>query len=459
MSPWLVRNILYPAHERLVGRPSLRYWRELERSQWLSADELRAVRQAKLRALLAHAWQSCPAHRERLREAGFCLESLAHFTLEDLPRLPLLDKDTIRGELQGLVAWNLPGGVFRYTTGGSTGAPLIFYFDRRRQAYDQAARMRTHAWFGVLPGEREVYLWGAPVELGKQDRLKMLRDRLTNQLLLSAFEMSPHAMRQYLSRIDRFKPACLFGYPSSLATLAEFARGIGWRPRRGLKAVFPTGEQLYPHQRQGLADVFDAPLGNCYGSRDAGFIAHECPAGSMHVTAENIMLEVIDADGAVLPPGETGELVVTHLDNYALPFVRYRTGDAGRLVDGACRCGRKLPLMQVTAGRVTDQLRRADGAYVHALALIYTVRDLPGVREFKIRQRALDQVRLELVVDDDFDLSAEERIRREFASRLGQGAVVEIDYVAAIAPEPSGKHRYVISEIRDLAPLPLGEVG
>ncbi len=266
MSPWLVRNLIYPLHERLVGRSTGRVLRELEASQWWPAEELRRLQERKLRPLLLHAWDRCPAHRDRLRSAGFFRDDLAGFRLDDLPTLPTLSKAEIRDGLESFSDHEVPGGAFRYTTGGSSGQPLIFYIDRRRQAHDQAARMRTHAWFGVRHGEREVYLWGAPVELSKQDRIKALRDRLTNQRLFSAFAMSAETMGGYVDEIRRFRPACIFGYPSSLALLAEFVQSAGGPIRLpSLKAVFPTGETLYPHQRRLLGEIFGAPVADCLG--------------------------------------------------------------------------------------------------------------------------------------------------------------------------------------------------
>jgi phenylacetate-CoA ligase len=448
MPPWLVRNIIYPIHEQILGRPTYRVLRELEASQWWPVEELSRFQERKLRALLVHAWDRCAGHRQRLADAGLARADLERFYIADLAALPLMDKSAICGDLNNLVDRQVPGGAFRYTTGGSSGQPLVFYFDRRRQAHDQAARMRTHAWFGVRPGEREVYIWGAPVELSKQDRMKVLRDRLTNQLLLSAFDMSAESMVDYLDRISRFRPACLFGYPSSLALLAEFTRERGRSARLpDLKAVFVTGEKLYPHQRRLLEETFGASVADCFGARDAGFLGHECPAGSMHLTAESVVVEAIDASGRPAAVGELGEFVVTHLENYALPFVRYRTGDMGRLGARVCPCGRGLPLMQVAEGRSTDFLVRPDGAVVHALAVIYTLRELPGVRAFKVHQRSVGEVVVWVVRGADYAPEDDARIAREIRRRLGESVRVEVVAAESLSPERSGKFRYVTSDV------------
>jgi phenylacetate-CoA ligase len=453
MPPWVARNIIYALHEQVVGRPTYRVLREMEASQWWPAEALERLQVRKLRSLLLHAWDRCPGHRRRIAGAGLDRADLGRIRLEDLPALPLLDKATIRESLDGLVDRGVPGGARRYTTGGSTGEPLTFYFDRRRQAHDQAARMLTHAWFDFRFGEREVYLWGAPAELSKQDLLRALRDRLTNQLLLNAFAMSASSMAVYLDRIRRYRPACLFGYPSSLALLAEFAlRRDGPVRLPGLKAVFVTGEKLYPHQREILREAFLVPVADCLGARDAGFLSHECPAGSMHLVPESVIVEAIDAAGRAVPPGESGELVVTHLENYAQPFIRYRTGDLGRLSAGTCPCGRGSPLMRVAEGRATDFLVRPDGAAVHALAVIYTLRELPGVRSFKVHQRSVDEVDVRLVRSPGYDPGNDDRIVREIRGRLGGSVRVKVVAVDSLPPERSGKFRYVTSDVAWVVP-------
>ena len=114
----------------------------------------------------------------------------------------------------------------------------------------------------------------------------------------------------------------------------------------GLKAIFCTGEVLYDHQRELISETFGVPVANGYGARDAGFIAHECPAGKMHIAAEHVIVEILDESGQSVPKGEVGEIVITNLDGYAMPFIRYKTGDLGALADEQCPCGRGLPLMK-----------------------------------------------------------------------------------------------------------------
>ncbi len=416
----------------------------MERSQWWPSERLRALQREKLTRLLRHAWRHVPYYRRCFAEAG-----LNSRDMDDpgvLARLPLLGKEDIRRNRLALRWPSVPGGLFEYNTGGSTGEPLIFEFDLGRQADDQAARMRSHRWFNADIGEREVYVWGSPVDLGRQDRLKILRDRLTNQLLLSAFEMTTERMDEYVERIRAYRPVSLFGYPSSLALLCEHAESRGRSLQMAsLRVVFVTGERLLDQQREAIERVCRVPVADGYGSREGGFIAHQCPAGSMHITSESIVLEVVDDRGRGVPDGESGELVVTHLDTVGMPFIRYRTGDRGRRLDGVCACGRGLERMDVVEGRQTDFVIAADGGAVHALALIYVLREIPGVRQFQIVQQEDRDVDVLVASAGMLSDDVRARITVGIQARLGERIQVTVRQVDRIDPAQSGKHRYVIS--------------
>jgi phenylacetate-CoA ligase len=215
----------------------------------------------------------------------------------------------------------------------------------------------------------------------------------------------------------------------------------------GVRVVFVTAERLYEEQRALLSEAFGAPVANGYGGRDSGFLAHECPEGGMHITAEDVIIEILDSDGQPLAPGEAGAIVVTHLASRDFPFIRYATGDIGALDPQPCPCGRGLPLLKRIEGRVTDFVVARDGTVMHGLALIYILRDLPQVRAFKIIQESLDHTRVLLVSVDGLPPALHLSIVTQFRARLGAAVEILIEEVAAIPPEASGKHRYVVSKV------------
>ncbi len=464
MIPALVRHALYPLHEALLRRPTFAQVADLERTQWLPRGEVEALQLRRLAALLRTAAAHSPWHARRIEQAG--IDPGADPTWEAFRRLPTMSRADAR-ENRDRIAWlGVPGGASLYNTGGSSGQPLSFYFGRARQASDASGRIRARRWWGVDVGAREVYLWGAPVELSRTDRTKRLRDLAFNQLLLNAFEMSPARMDAYLDQIDRFQPECIYGYASSIALLAAHAGQRSRRPAlRRLRAVCTTGEPLYPHQRQLIAEVFGAPVANEFGSRDIGFTAHETPAGQMLLLSEHVIMESLDEQGRPVPAGEVGEAVLTALTSAAQPFIRYRTGDMVRLGTEACREGRGLHVIAEVAGRSTDFVVRADGTIMHALAVIYVLRAVAGVAEFKIVQHELRRVEVLVVPGAGWSGAGIEAIGQGLRARLGEDVRIEVRVVDGIAPEASGKHRYVVSRVdagaiaalRAAAPAPADE--
>jgi phenylacetate-CoA ligase len=173
----------------------------------------------------------------------------------------------------------------------------------------------------------------------------------------------------------------------------------------------------------------------------------------MHTTAEDIIVEIVDRDGRRVPAGEAGEVVVTHLATADFPFVRYRTGDIAELDEQACPCGRGLPVLGRIHGRSTDFVVAADGTVMHGLALIYVIRDKPGIKQFKIIQESLDHTRVLLVPNGGFDETLAASIGREMRERLGAHVRVDVATVAEIPPERSGKYRHIVSRV---SPTPAG---
>ena len=318
----LVSKALFPLHERLKGHDSVALRQGLERSQWLTPAELQALQLQRLNRLLAEVGQHVPYYRELFQRLGLAVGSFA--SLAELQQLPLLGKAEIRAHTEAMKSTR-GRSLARFNTGGSSGEPLIFFIGKERVSHDVAAKWRATRWWGVDIGDPEMVVWGSPIELGAQDRLRALRDRLLRTELLPAFEMNAAKLDGFVAAIRRKRPSMLFGYPSALSHIARHARERGVAmDDLGIKVAFVTSERLYDEQRALISEVFGCPVANGYGGRDAGFIAHQCPSGGMHLTAEDIIVELLDREGRPVPLGTAGEIVVTHLATSDFPFIRYR---------------------------------------------------------------------------------------------------------------------------------------
>ncbi|WNO60689.1 phenylacetate--CoA ligase family protein [Rheinheimera sp. MMS21-TC3] len=449
MASWytaFIAKCIFPLQEKLKKHTTLAVFKQLEQSQWQDAASLAQQQADKLHRFMAKVYQNVPYYRQLMQQHSLTPEHFKHPS--DLSQLPFLTKPVISENFAALKANNATA-LKRFNTGGSSGQPLIFLLGNERVSYDVAQKWRATRWWGVDIGDKEIVAWGSPIELNAQDKVRIWRDKLFRSTLIPAFDMTEQKLLGFLNTIKKIKPKMLFGYPSVYHLLAKTAKQHNIdMSALGIKVIFVTSERLYPYQRELISEVFAAPVANGYGGRDAGFIAHECPHGSMHLSYEDIIVEIIDPNGQVLPNGQSGEIVVTHLATSEFPFIRYRTGDIGTLATKPCSCGRGLPVLEAIEGRSTDFVVASDGTMMHGLSLIYILREIPGVEAFRIEQQSLALTQVQVVwpqgaLPDEVN----SKIITGFKARLGQDVQIAIQQVDTIAAEKSGKFRYVISKV------------
>jgi phenylacetate-CoA ligase len=435
MHPWLVNRVIFPLHERLKGKATHAMLQELETTQWLDP---RALRELQFRQMLRHlrfAYREVPYYTRLLNEHELQPWRIASF--EDFARIPFMTRELIRRHGEDLRPRTPMRGVQPLSTGGSTGSPVTVYVDPQRAAFSDATRLRAHRWFDADIGAREIVVWGSPIELTRQDRIRALRDRLVNSRLLSAFDLGEVAMASYGAAIRRYRPQKLYGYASAIHLLASYLGRQGWTAGPGWpRAIFTTAEPLYDFQRATITSVFGCPISVEYGCRDGGTVANECPAGGLHIAAEGMIVEVIDS-----------EIVLTNLHTFAMPIIRYRTGDVGALEPAPCSCGRGLPRLRGVEGRQTDFLVTPRGKILHALAVIYVLRELPSVAEFQVIQERADALTVRIVPRGAFGPAEQSAVRSRLRRLFDSDIDVVFEVMDAIPRLASGKHRYVISAI------------
>lgn len=442
-----VTNVLFPLHEMLKKHDTVRIKKQLEQSQWQSTETIHENANKRLTRFLDKAAKEVPYYRDLYQKLGLKPDAIT--SKANLSSLPFLDKAVIRENFEQLKSENA-GPTQPFTTGGSSGTPLTFLLSNERVSHDVAEKWRATRWWDVDIGDKEIVAWGSPIELGAQDKVRVIRDKLFRSTLIPAFDMDEQKLLGFIEQIKDLKPKMLFGYPSVYTLIAQTAQKKGIKlDDLGIKVVFVTSERLYPYQQEVIEQVFNAPVANGYGGRDAGFIAHACPHEKMHISAEDIVVEIIDNQGNVLPDGESGEIVVTHMATSDFPFIRYRTGDIGTIDTEQCSCGRGLPVLKNIEGRTTDFVVAQDGTIMHGLALIYILREMQGIDSFKIVQESFELTRVEIVPSDDVTEEMKRSIVTGFKQRLGAGVTISVEIVDNIAAEKSGKFRYVISKVEN----------
>ncbi|MBI2844753.1 MAG: phenylacetate--CoA ligase family protein [Armatimonadetes bacterium] len=447
MNPFLLRTVVYPAY-RVVKRDQVRsYIREFDRTQWLSRPEILEYQWTKLLQLLRHAYQTVPYYRERFDYAGLTPEKVE--SPEDFRRLPVLTKDVIRTRLSDLtISTSSKEQLHRDGTGGSTGERVWFYLDDRAKQARQSMVLRGNSWAGAKLGDRQATLWGASFDLTSHQQLMgRLKSSLLNTMFLSSYNLSQERLRDYVEALGRFQPKLLTSYPGPLMAFADFLIA---HPEHSVRpgAIIASGEALFDHNREVIEKVFGCPVFNRYGSREFGAIAHECDAHSgLHINADRLFVEYLKEEGTPAATGEPGEMVITDLDNYGMPFIRYRIDDIAVPSDLICPCGRGLPLIERIEGRVFDTIVTPSGAKFPGTFWTLLSRAVPGILKFQIVQREPSSVLFKIIPGEGFERESLKKLDGIIAEHTQGELQANFEIVDSIPLTESGKHRFIISEM------------
>jgi phenylacetate-CoA ligase len=438
------RRILLPVFETgLKRRQTFHYWRELERTQWLDSGAISAMQFKALQKLIRHAYATCSYYREDWDRRSINPGWLANS--EDLSRWPVIDRDAVREHRMEMRSKALGMRLLSKSTGGSSGTPLGFDLDTDSDDRRMAAWHRGYGWAGAAPGTRQLYLWGTPT--GERTALARWKDRLYHALyrrnVMSCFDMDERFPADFAAAVDRSRPDAIVAYTGPLheVSLRLESGGPSHKPR----AIVVGAEKLHAFQREQIERVFGAPVFETYGSREFMLIGAECDRHSgLHLTSEHLFVEVVDEDGRPTPAGQEGNVVITDLYNYGMPFIRYANGDRAIAGFEQCACGRGLPLLKKVVGRELDIIRTGAGRMIPGEFFPHLVKDFPAVRRFQVVQEEPDWVRFAMVAEG---MNTADRLRLECLVRDALGPRVRVDFesVPDIPLSPAGKLQVVIN--------------
>jgi phenylacetate-CoA ligase len=371
---------------------------------------------------------------------------------KDLAKIPILTKNDIRRNWHDLIASNVSVSTqIPSSSGGSTGK--LFQFLTTRKAFYTcpiAADWRGASWGGYKLGDKMAMLWGNPADL--PTGLKVAKRAIfffARTMMLNSFHLDQQILERYAHKLERFNPIMIKGYSTAMYLFAKYMEREGTgciRPRM----IMTSAETLFDHQRDTIERVFGCDVFDGYGSRETCVPAYECEQHQgYHITMENGLYEFIK-DGESCSDGESGEILITDFQNYAMPFIRYSVEDVGTPSSERCSCGRGLAMMKSIKGRTGDFIVRPNGDFVDPCSIYYCFDDhhVDGhIEQYQIIQESLMKIVIRLVKGPYYVTRDEEWIRDFIRKYVGKNIYVEIQMVDSIPPARSGKHRYVISKV------------
>ena len=433
----------------MITRSVEHYYETLRKTQWLSPGATRELQDEKLRRLVRHAYRNVPYYRAKMQEAG--LHPADVRGQEDLAKLPLLSKADIRKHLCfDIMSENHDKSqILRISTSGSTGEPFVCYADRAQLEFRWAATLRAQEWTGYQFGDPTVRLWHQTIGMSGAQAAKERADAiLSNRTFIPVFEMTDDNLRRTLELIASHGPTLLDGYAEALDFIAHYVKTAGNPGVRPL-AIMSSAQTLPEPSRKLIEEAFGCRVFDKYGSREFSGVAYECDAhAGHHVVAEGYIVEIL-RDGVPVKPGEIGEVVITDLNNYCMPFIRYRIGDlAEAMSDTLCACGRGAARIGSIQGRVQSIIQGADGQYVPGTFFAHYLKELDhAIKRFQVVQERAGHITFRVVKGGRFSDDVLEQVRAEFRRYLGQRLEIDVEFVDDIALIRTGKHLAAISRI------------
>jgi phenylacetate-CoA ligase len=443
-SPVLVQNVMLTAygwHLRHLrqGGAFRQYLAELVRHESYTECEVCELQTEQLQRLIRHCYDNVPYYASLLRDLK--LHPRDFRTLEDLGKIPVLEKEIVRRAPEQFHAVNfLRQPREMVGTSGTTGTTLRIWVDREGRRKNYAFFARAKRWAGVEDEVRTATFAGRPIVSAQQSSPPFWRYNLASSTMLcSSYHLSATNIPFYVQALRRWRPLLIDSYPSSVTQVAKFAEAAGVplpRPR----AIITSSETLAADQRELVEKVFRARIFDQYGSAEQACFVSQCERSSYHVHPDYGILEYLPSD----MPG-VHRVVATGFTNYAMPFLRYETGDL--VVRGLepCACGRNFPTIRAIMGRMDDILVTPDGRRIGRLDPVF--KGLTTIRRAQIVQQSLNCVQIRIERGDGFCLQDEESIRHELEKRLGKNIKFSFEFVAEIPAGPGGKFRSVISNL------------
>jgi phenylacetate-CoA ligase len=387
-----MRQLVLYIYKRLLNNgESYHYYKLFEKSQFWSRERLIEYQIELFKKLWLHSKNNVPYYKDIANSSNM---NGTITLLDDIRKLPILTKDIIRNNSNKLIAQNIHRKRFKNnSTSGSTGSNLYFYSDNNKTPIDQALEMRRYNWMNVNKYDRELVIWGANFDVNKSKDRKYAKykDWFKKIKLISGYNLSDYDLMNIYHTMKSFKPLIIKSYPSILMTISDYFQkhNLYYRP----EVIHIGGEKLYEFQKKQIEYTFNSPVYDYYGARDMSQIAQQCNmSDGLHVFMENVLVEIVNQEGNPIEEGE-GDLIITDLHNYVMPFIRYKIGDRARISkDRKCKCGRNLQLIDEVVGRTFEIIKFPNGNRVGGTFWTLLMKTVPGIIDFQVVQERYDEI-------------------------------------------------------------------
>ena len=437
-------QLLYRIYLKIIRRNSFDLYSQRKISQFEDYNKISRLNERKKVNIINNAIQNVPFYKNKLRK-------YKNYPLEIFNSDFFVHKDNLRKNTESFIKKGInKNSLSWHYTGGSTGAPLLFATDKNTDAASSAAYILSLSWFNASIGEKYTIFWGSPTFINDSKSklgfvLKKIKNSIVSMLmrrqLILNYNISQDNFANIYDSVMRFKPSYMRGMPSSLYSFALLMEENNKDfSELNLKFIHSACEQLYPWQKRKIEKFFCANVRNTYGLSEFGDIAFEAPCGNLHIMHEDVYVELIP------DKYNQNELVVTQLNNTSTPLIRYKTGDIAESIQ-RCSCSINTPILNGIKGRSHDIIKLKNNKTVHGQMFTHVIVSIEGVIKYQVIQNKLDDFKVNLVTDCNYELKNNYHIVKLLQQYLGDKTSIEINIVNSIALSKRGKHRWIISNL------------
>lgn len=442
---WIQERIILPLSDLITGQEVAKYLKFMLESQYWTREQLDAFQNERLRALIEHAYNHVPFYHDEMNLLGLTPKDIQ--TKDDLSKLPVINKDTIRREgLERFTSKAMPKSqMIMRGSSGSTGQPLLYNATKLNYSVNIAANLRGWYNFGWRLGDKYVKISQNP----RKSKLKKIQDYMTGCLYVATADLSDAHMHEIMQEIDKYRPMVIRSYPDPLYIMAQYRLShegeFTWTP----KVLTTTGNVLHPQMRQVIENAFGCKIFDSYSSEGNANVfechTHEC----YHVSEEYGITEVLDEKNNPIMSG-IGRVITTDLWNYATPFIRYDVQDMVELADEPCSCGRAHMAIKRILGRDNELLIAASGRRytVHHFTVFFEPTVSPqlkdSIEQFQFVQHKDKTTTINLVVNENYDSDVEHYLVKYWSQEFG--SKVDIKILDRMPITHNNKRKFIIIE-------------
>lgn len=413
---------------------SLKSWRSILAG---SQDTLERLQNEKLGKLLTFATE----HSEYYKNLNI---SPQKNPVAWLKGFPVLKKSVFRENLESILTRVPDENLTQVMSSGSTGPPSKVYFTKREISNTRALQIIWWEWAGYRFGD-SILQTGVNMN---RSRDKAVKDKLLNTRYIDALSHSEKQILEELKHIKQHPRDFFIAYASSLYLFAKTAMEHQIHDIK-FKAVISLGEKLLPNFRETIEKTFSCKVYDTYGASEGFLIASQCREGNYHLMTPHVFVEILDDQDQEVKPGQLGRVVLTGLDNYTNPMIRYEVGDlAVKSTSENCRCGLQLPMLEEVVGRITEFLVTPTGKFITVQTVVRILKQFSEIDQFKLIQQDATHYQLLYISSLEKEKVREKEIKEMFENVCQEPMDLTFEKVDELPKAKTGKFQLIENRVK-----------